>query len=97
MVSVPPLTVMSANTKSLVRSVKVKVTVAVSPLTSLVLSLLTITVGGVTSLVKVAMVTLLLTSAPSTLGLPRASRNLTLPTEMTLLAVLLSVGVKVAV
>ena len=93
LLSVPPVTVMSASVKSVVASLVVKVMVAVWPSLRAVLSLVMAMVGGVMSVVLVAMVTLLLTSSPSVLKLPLASRNLRLPTEMTLLMVLLALGV----
>ena len=70
--SVPPVTVTSAAVKLTLASDRVKVTVALSPAPRLVLGLLTMTVGGVTSrlIVKLAV---LLVSAPSWLLLPEAS------------------------
>ena len=97
LLSLPPLAVMLARARSATGSLRVKVMVAVSPLVSLVLSLVMAMVGGTVSMVLVDKVTVLLTSAPSAFWLPVASLNLALATEMTPLAVLLTAGVKVAV
>ena len=90
---------MSEAVKSLLASLSVKVILAVSPALNAVLSVVIARVGGVVSLgtVLVAIVTVLLLSAPSALTLPAASENFRLATLITLLTVLLGVGVKTAV
>ena len=52
MLSVPPVTSTSARLKSVLASLSVKLMVAVWPVASVALSLLTTTVGGVVSMVK---------------------------------------------
>lgn len=98
-VSVPPLTVMSVLSKLLEASEGVNVIIAVSPVVK-VLSLVVIEIdGGVVSATAVltVIVTVLSASAPSVFGLLLASVNDPLATEMTPLAVLLAVGVNIAV
>jgi len=98
-VSVPPLTVMSVLSKLLEASESVNGIIAVSPVVK-VLSLVVIEIdGGVvsTTAVLTVIVTVLSASVPSVFGLLLASVNDPLATEMTPLAVLLAVGVNIAV
>ena len=83
---------MSPSVKLLLASDRVKLMVAVCPTSRSTLSVLTMTVGGVTSRLKL---TLLLASAPSWLLLPAASVKRLLST-LTLAVVAPAVGVKVA-
>ena len=93
--SVPPLTLMSSTVKLLpTSSLKVKVSVAVSPALRLAASGVMATVGRT---VSTARVTELLASSPSALALPAASANVPLATLTTPLAELPGVGVKTAV
>ena len=92
--TVPPMTVMSASVKSALASDRVKVMVAVSPMTSCVLLLVTAIVGG---WVSVNRVSLLFASAPSALKLPKLSLKTKEATLMVLLPLLPAAGVKVAV
>ena len=85
---------MSLRLKSALGSLRVKVTVAVSPALSAVLLADTAMVGGA---VSVAMVRVLLASAPSALRLEEASLKVPEATLMTLLPVAPALGVKVAV
>ena len=98
-VSVPPLTVMSVLSKLLEASEGVNVIIAVSPVVK-VLSLVVIEIDGdvvSATAVLTVIVTVLSASAPSVFGLLLASVNDPLATEMTPLAVLLAVGVNIAV
>ena len=91
---VPPETVTSAATKSLTDSERVNVRLAVclafKEETSEEMAMLGLTVST-------EMVTVLLALEPSVLVLPAASENFVDATEITPLAVLSAVGVKVAV
>ena len=108
----PPETVTSDSTKSVEASERVKVKVDVSPalrelsasssVMAIVGGVLSGGVGGVGEGVGVVVVSTekvkeLSASEPSRLLLPAASENFELATEITPSAVLLSVGVKVAV
>ena len=84
----------SATVKSVEASERVKVMVAVSPAFRAVTLLEMAIVGRMVSTVRV---TELLASAPSLLVLPAASEKVPEATEITPLAVLSAVGVKVAV
>ena len=92
--SVPPVTVTSEATKLVDASLRVKVSVAVSPAMRLDLLLVTAIVG---IRVSTAKVTVLFASAPSALALPAASVNTPLATLTTPFALLLAVGVNSAV
>ena len=91
---VPPETVTSEATKSLADSERVNVRVAVSPAFKEATSEEMAMVGLE---VSTESVTVLLASEPSLLALPAESENLDESTEITPLAVLSAVGVKVAV
>ena len=91
----PPLTtVRSLASKSDAASLRVNVSVAVSPAFKLLLLLLTNIVGTTVSTV---IVTVLFESAPSAFWFPLASVNLPFATVTTAAVVLLAVGVKDAV
>ena len=90
----PPETVTSEAVKVVDASLRVKVIVVVSPAIKLVLLALTETVGAT---VSTAIETKLFASEPSALALPATSMNTPLATLTMPLAVLLAVGVKVAV
>ena len=92
--STPPETVTSAAVKVVDASLRVNVTVVVSPAIKLVLLALTEIVG---TTVSTAIETELFTSEPSALALPAISINTPLATLKTPLAMLLAVGIKVAV
>ena len=94
LLSVPPVTATSLCVKSVLASLRVKVTMAVSPALSEVLLLVMAMVG---TKVSVTMVTVLLVSAPSALRLPTASLKVLLATLTTQLPEKPGVGVKVAV
>ena len=91
---VPPDTETSAPVKSVEDSLSVNVTTVLSPRLSVVLLAATAIVGRT---VSTAIVTVLFALAPSLLKLPASSENVLLATLTTPLAVLLAVGVKVAV
>ena len=94
LVSVPPETVTSELANVVEASLSVKVMTPDCPAIRLLRSLLMAIVGNTVSTVRV---TLLLLSAPSALELPAASVKVPEATEITPLAVLLAVGVNVAV
>ena len=90
---------MSPTTKSETDSLIAKISVAVWPIVKVERLLAMAIVGGTVSAgtVLTANVTVLFASDPSTLKLPAASENLPFATLTMPLAVLLAVGVKVAV
>ena len=98
LLKVPPMTVTSDTEKSVLDSLRLKLIVAVCVLLSVVLSLLTMIVGGVVSVEPEPMVkeTALLASEPSLFKFPAASLN---RSELTTTAALVEPekGVKVAV
>ena len=91
---VPPEKVMSAATKSVTVSLRVKLTTEDSPAFKLLSAAVTAMVGLI---VLTLMVLTLSASAPSALTLPAVSANLLLATLMTPLVVLSAVGVNRAV
>ena len=92
--SEPPEILMSDSMKSLDDSESVNVNAAVSPAFKEETSELMAIVG---LMVSIESVTVLFESEPSLLKLPAASENLVDATEITPLAVLSAVGVKIAV
>ena len=99
---VPPTTVTSPMLKSVLASLRAKLMVAVSPVASVVLLLVTMTVGGLVSpagpgaaSAPMLRATALLASAPSWLKLAAASLKVLLATTMAA-AVAPGLGVKVA-